>query len=223
MNTPSTYTKMSLDKTLVFIGSEGGSLFEKFLEKDLFNEYVKAAVSYKNCGFSKIAKEWNITCSILSKSSISSYLIKEFGNNKNVIIINFSKLIFSSSFSNLFLNRAFNCHPSLLPSFKGLTAINDNLNSNSLFIGCSIHRIENDVDGGQCIIQSCSPFNPKQTFKYNRNIIFNLQLNILLQFVKWTISDRLKLKNNRCYISNSSFELSNYSPNLDDDFIAHLS
>jgi len=57
-------------------------------------------------------------------------------------------------FINKFKNRIINIHPSLLPAYKGSTAINDSLLNGSKITGCSVHFVEEEVDSGSLIMQA---------------------------------------------------------------------
>ena len=57
-------------------------------------------------------------------------------------------------FINKFKNKIINIHPSLLPAYKGSTAINDSLLNGSKITGCSVHFVEEEVDSGSLIMQA---------------------------------------------------------------------
>ena len=57
-------------------------------------------------------------------------------------------------FINKFKNRIINIHPSLLPAYKGATAIKDSLLNGSKITGCSVHFVEEEVDSGSLIMQA---------------------------------------------------------------------
>jgi phosphoribosylglycinamide formyltransferase 1 len=206
----------------VMVGSEGGSLLNAFLQKRLFNEDIVQVVSNSSCGFISVAKKWGLSAHISNKESISEYLIDSFGGSPEIYIINFSTILFSRPFVDTFAGKAYNCHPSVLPAFKGLKAIDDNFSSNTLFMGCSIHQIENVVDGGNCLIQAALPMNRIDPFKKKRNIIFEAQLLILIQFMRWCSNERIIISDGCATVSRASFETTNYSPNLDNDLFSFI-
>ena len=57
-------------------------------------------------------------------------------------------------FINKFKNKIINIHPSLLPAYKGSTAINDAIVNGSKITGCSVHFVEEEVDSGSLIMQA---------------------------------------------------------------------
>ncbi len=65
--------------------------------------------------------------------------------------------IFSSLFINKFKNKIINIHPSLLPSYKGASAIKDSILNGSKITGCSVHFVDEEVDSGSLIMQAALP------------------------------------------------------------------
>jgi phosphoribosylglycinamide formyltransferase-1 len=53
-----------------------------------------------------------------------------------------------------FMNRIINIHPSLLPAFKGLNPQESALKYGVKYAGCTVHFVNEDVDGGAIIDQS---------------------------------------------------------------------
>ena len=60
-------------------------------------------------------------------------------------------------FINKFKNKIINIHPSLLPSYKGGSAIKDAILNGSKITGCSVHFVEEEVDSGSLIMQAALP------------------------------------------------------------------
>ena len=57
-------------------------------------------------------------------------------------------------FINKFKNKIINIHPSLLPAYKGGSAIKDSILNGSKITGCSVHFVEEEVDSGALIMQA---------------------------------------------------------------------
>lgn len=62
-----------------------------------------------------------------------------------------------------FPKRAINIHPSLLPSFKGIHAVEQALSAKVKITGCTVHYVSSEVDSGEIIIQSAVPILPDDT------------------------------------------------------------
>ena len=65
--------------------------------------------------------------------------------------------VLSSFFVDAFKMRILNIHPSLLPSFPGLDAQRQALEHGVKVSGCTVHFVDNTLDGGPIIAQRCVP------------------------------------------------------------------
>ncbi len=64
---------------------------------------------------------------------------------------------------NAFPNRVINIHPSLLPSFKGVQAVEQALSAGVKVTGCTVHLASTEVDSGPIIMQAAVPVIPGDT------------------------------------------------------------
>jgi phosphoribosylglycinamide formyltransferase 1 len=62
-----------------------------------------------------------------------------------------------------FPDRVINIHPSLLPSFPGIHAIEQALAAKVKITGCTVHLVSLEVDAGPIIVQSAIPVFPDDT------------------------------------------------------------
>lgn len=62
-----------------------------------------------------------------------------------------------------FPQRVLNIHPSLLPSFPGIRAVEQALTAGVKIAGCSVHYVELIVDSGPIIAQAAVPVLPEDT------------------------------------------------------------
>jgi phosphoribosylglycinamide formyltransferase-1 len=56
-----------------------------------------------------------------------------------------------------FPNRIINIHPSLLPSFKGVQAVEQALSAGVKIAGCTVHLVTLEVDSGPILVQAAVP------------------------------------------------------------------
>ena len=73
-----------------------------------------------------------------------------------VVMAGWMKIV-SSLFINKFKNKIINIHPSLLPSYKGASAIKDAILNGSKITGWSVHFVDEEVDSGSLIMQAALP------------------------------------------------------------------
>jgi phosphoribosylglycinamide formyltransferase 1 len=64
---------------------------------------------------------------------------------------------------NAFPGRILNIHPSLLPSFPGIRAIEQALAAGVKITGCTVHQVIPEVDRGSILIQAAVPIFPDDT------------------------------------------------------------
>lgn len=62
-----------------------------------------------------------------------------------------------------FPDRIINIHPSLLPSFKGVRAIEQALEAGVKITGCTVHLVRLEVDSGPILVQAAVPVLPGDT------------------------------------------------------------
>ncbi|MFB2920491.1 phosphoribosylglycinamide formyltransferase [Aerosakkonema funiforme] len=62
-----------------------------------------------------------------------------------------------------FPNQLINIHPSLLPSFRGVRAVEQALAAGVKITGCTVHLVVPEVDSGQILMQAAVPILPNDT------------------------------------------------------------
>ena len=58
-----------------------------------------------------------------------------------------------------------NVHPSLLPKYKGLNAVEQAMEAGESVTGCTVHYVNEELDGGEVIIQEEVPILAEDTIK----------------------------------------------------------
>lgn len=168
--------------------------------------------------------------SICKSLGINLYEVDlEKKQNKNVYISNLflnllqkHKVQFAFIFSNKILvgkildnykNKLINFHPSILPSHKGLNAIDKAIDSNTFLLGNSAHLVTSEVDCGQVIMQNIIPSHVFNGYDQ----ILDKQIIMLFQIIKWINNNRLIISENKIYIKDASYMVSEFIPNIEFD------
>jgi phosphoribosylglycinamide formyltransferase-1 len=71
--------------------------------------------------------------------------------------------VLSADFIDAYRGRILNIHPSLLPSFPGLNAQQQALNQGAKMSGCTVHFVDETLDGGPIIAQCQVPVREDDT------------------------------------------------------------
>lgn len=71
--------------------------------------------------------------------------------------------VLSSEFIEAFRGRILNIHPSLLPSFPGLEAQKQAIEHGVKWTGCTVHFVDETLDGGRIIAQRAVPVSEDDT------------------------------------------------------------
>ncbi len=95
-----------------------------------------------------------------------------------VVMAGWMKIV-SPLFINKFKNKIINIHPSLLPSYKGGSAIKDSILNGSKITGCSVHFVDEEVDSGSLIMQAALPIQNNDNIETLSNKIQILEHKIL--------------------------------------------
>ncbi len=97
-----------------------------------------------------------------------------------------------------FKNRLINIHPSLLPSFKGVDAIQQAIDKRVTITGCTVHYVQKEVDSGAIIIQAAVPIKEKDSKETLKTRIQNMEHIILpLAIAKVANNIRTRFKDNK--------------------------
>ena len=68
--------------------------------------------------------------------------------------------ILTNNFIKSFNGKIINIHPSLLPKYKGLHAVEQAMESGDDVTGCTVHYVNEELDGGEIIMQGEVPILP---------------------------------------------------------------
>lgn len=211
---------------IVFIGSTGGGVLSRLGKHAFVRDMTIEAVSDRECGFLSVAETFGIPrVKIEAKDgrSFSDALYNRYLGKDNIFYISFYTKLFRGAFVTENRGRIFNCHPSLLPSFKGMKGFEDTIESGCRFMGCTLHLVDEGMDTGTSIIQAAIPINRALTLAENRHKVFLSQYYSTIQVLRWIYDGRLVISSSGEFaITGEEFAPSVFSPNLDADLFEFI-
>lgn len=207
-------------KTFIYLTNSRGRHLEQILRFSDVRDFIHSVVVDRECGSVDVAAQNGIAVKILSSNDNQklSDQIAQYCSESSIdfVLSSFTRLLSGSILQSL-ESQMFNMHPSLLPAFPGLNTFNRSLESGTLFLGSTIHVIDETVDGGpivcQCAIQSRGNIPA-------RHRLFLSECKMLVQFLRWLKAGRVLIENRTVKLQGGRYEESMFLPNLEDEDIA---
>ena len=167
--------------------SGNGTNFENIVRTCSKDEVVLMIHNKEKCGAAKRADKLGIPhCTI--KSVDEDQIIKLFEAWRvDLIVLAGWMRIISPKLIEAFPGKIINLHPSMLPKYKGLNAIERALDSGDEMTGVSVHYVNEELDGGEVILQSEVPILPHDTIESLTKVIQQREYEILpmaIEYVK---------------------------------------
>ena len=186
-------------------GSNFESIFKSIQNKKLNAEISILIVNNPNCLAIQKAKKHEIPYVIINHRDCNSRL-----EHDNLVMKKLEELsvelvvmagwmrIAGEELINRFNNRLINIHPSLLPSFKGIDAIQQAIEEKVTITGCTVHYVQKEVDSGSIIIQAAVPLKEQDNKETLKKRIQDMEHIILpLAIAKVAMKIKYNLKDNR--------------------------
>ena len=137
--------------------SGNGTNFENIVRTCREDEVVVMVHNKKKCGASKRADKLGIPhTQISSKQEDTIIQIMQAWKVDLIVLAGWMRIV-SPKLINAFPRRIINIHPSLLPKYKGLNAVEQALDSGDEVSGCTVHYVTEELDSGEIIYQSEVP------------------------------------------------------------------
>ena len=140
--------------------SGNGTNFENIVRTCREDEVVVMVHNKKKCGAAKRADKLGIPHTQISSKSEELIIDIMKAWKVDLIVLAGWMRIITPKLINAFPNRIINLHPSMLPKYKGLHAIEQALESGDEMTGVSVHYVNEELDGGEVILQSEVPILP---------------------------------------------------------------
>ena len=141
--------------------SGNGTNFENILRTCWYDEVVLMIHNKKKCGALKRAAKFGINhCYINAKDEEEMIKLFEAYRVDLIVLAGYMRIIKNPS---AFPAPMINVHPSLLPKYKGLHAVEQAMESGDKITGCTVHYVNEELDGGDIILQGEVPILPEDT------------------------------------------------------------
>ena len=157
--------------------SGNGSNFENILHSCPDHDVVLMVYNKKKAKAKKRADRLDIN-SCYSKDEDEIIALFEAYNVDLVVMAGWMRIV-SKKFCDAFAGRLINLHPSLLPKYKGLNAVEQALKSGDDETGCSVHWVTEHLDSGAVIKQQTVPILPGDTPESLQRAIQQAEHNLL--------------------------------------------
>ena len=113
-----------------------------------------------------------------------------------IVLAGFMRII-GPAFIEIFPHRILNIHPSLLPSFPGLQAQRQALEHGVQFSGCTVHIVDDALDGGTIVRQAAVPVLNDDTVETLSARILDEEHRIYSEAIALMLSGRCEIHGRR--------------------------
>lgn len=105
--------------------------------------------------------------------------------------------ILNPEFIGMFSDKIINIHPSLLPAFPGLDVQQKAIDYGVKFSGCTVHFVNEEVDGGPIILQAVVPVLPSDDAETLAERILIQEHLIYPRAIQMIVENRLHIENRK--------------------------
>ena len=159
--------------------SGNGSNFENIITNPICKEHEVVLMIHntKHCGAVKRAAKWGIPhVRIPHKDEDKMVEMFRAWNVDLIVLAGYMRVIKNPS---AFPAPIINVHPSLLPKYKGLHAVEQAMESGDEVTGCTVHYVNEELDGGEIIMQGEVPILPDDDIKSLTKAIQRMEYAVL--------------------------------------------
>ena len=137
--------------------SGNGTNFENIVTNPICKEHEVVLMIHntKKCGAVARAAKWGIPhVRIPHKDEDKMIEMFRVWNVDLIVLAGYMRVIKNPS---KFPAPMINVHPSLLPKYKGLQAVEQAMEAGDEYTGCTVHYVNEELDGGEIIMQGQVP------------------------------------------------------------------
>jgi len=136
-----------------------------------------------------------------SKDSYEEEVMRVLKNhNVQLVLLAGYMKILGKTLLAAYKNRILNIHPALLPAFPGLHAQEQAFRYGVKVAGCTVHFVDEELDGGPIIVQKCVEVKDDDTAQTLAEKILEQEHKIYPEAVKLFVENRLRLEGRKVKI-----------------------
>ena len=124
-------------------------------------------------------------------------------HNAELILLAGYMKILGKTLLSAYKNRILNIHPALLPAFPGLHAQKQAFEHGVKVAGCTVHFVDETLDGGAIILQRCIEVKEDDTDETLADRILEQEHKIYPEAVKLFVENRLRIEGRKVKILRS--------------------
>jgi len=157
--------------------SGNGTNFENILRTCTQDEVVLMIHNKKKCGAIKRAEKFGVPhCYVNHKDEDQMIKLFEAWRVDLIVLAGYMRVIKNPS---AFPAPMINVHPSMLPKYKGLNAVEQAMDNGDSVTGCTVHYVTEELDGGTIIAQQEVPILPDDTVESLTKAIQRMEYGLL--------------------------------------------
>ncbi len=182
--------------------SGNGTNFENIVTNPICNkhEVVLMIHNTKQCGAVKRAAKWGIPhVRIPHKDEERMIEMFKVWRVDLIVLAGYMRVIKNPA---AFPAPIINVHPSLLPKYKGLNVVERAMEAGDKETGCTVHYVNEELDGGEIILQGKVPILPDDTIESLTKAIQRMEYGILPAAI-----EHVKNSRQSNYLDNVKYQL----------------
>ncbi|MEM7578482.1 MAG: phosphoribosylglycinamide formyltransferase [Cyanobacteria bacterium P01_A01_bin.80] len=173
-NIPTQMQSSSKPAKLGIMASGSGSNFEavaQAIDNGQLNAQIQVLIYNNPDAYAAVrADKWNIKAVLINhrdykhREELDKQIVQTLHQHdvEWLIMAGWMRLV-TQVLIDAFPQKIINIHPSLLPSFKGVRAIEQAIEAQVKITGCTVHLVSLEMDSGKIIMQAAVPVLPEDT------------------------------------------------------------
>ena len=162
--------------------SGNGTNFENILRTCNKDEVVIMIHNKKKCGAIKRAEKFGVPhCYVNAKDEVKLIVLFNVWRVDLIVLAGYMRIIKNPD---AFPAPMINVHPSLLPKYKGLNVVEKAMDAGEEYTGCTVHYVNEELDGGEIILQKEVPILPDDDVESLTKAIQRMEYSLLPEAIK---------------------------------------